>query len=200
MSFPAPNPPPDSATRAGRMRTAANLLPANRAKIAPDALKASRGGCPPARTRRARSTPPKPPEFCGLADAPRPGPEIPPSGGGDRGGNCYNPPRPFSHTHSTTTGNEPPAAISDDDSVRHNPVGDYAPVRNARRSRSHIARRISFRGMGAFLGVDACDANITADKSAALNAERENNAAPVRRWTGRALARAFGDSPAPRRR
>ena len=33
--------------------------------------------------------------------------------------------------------------------------------------------------MGAFLGVDACNANITADKSAALNAERENNAAPT---------------------
>ena len=34
----------------------------------------------------------------GLADAPRPGPDIPPPGGSDRGGKCYNPPRPFSHT------------------------------------------------------------------------------------------------------
>ena len=43
------------------------------------------------------------------------------------------------------------------------------------------------------MGVDACDANITADKSAALNAERENNAVPVRGWTLGALARAFGE-------
>ena len=42
-----PAPTPDSATRAGRTRTAANPLPANRAKIAPGRAGNVRGDNPP---------------------------------------------------------------------------------------------------------------------------------------------------------
>ena len=71
MSFAAPNPPPDSATRAGRMRTAANPLPANRAKIAPGRAANVRGDYPPPEPA-GRILPPQTPPH--LTDCRRPFP------------------------------------------------------------------------------------------------------------------------------
>ena len=71
MSFAAPNPPPDSATRAGRMRTAANPLPANRAKIAPGRAANVRGDNPPPEPAGRILPPQNPPH---LTDCRRPFP------------------------------------------------------------------------------------------------------------------------------
>ena len=71
MSFAAPNPPPDSATRAGRMRTAANPLPANRAKIAPGRAANVRGDYPPPEPAGRILPPQNPPH---LTDCRRPFP------------------------------------------------------------------------------------------------------------------------------
>ena len=56
-------PTPDSAARARRTRTAANPLPANRAKIAPDALGMSGGDNPPPEPAGRVLPPQNPPNF-----------------------------------------------------------------------------------------------------------------------------------------
>ena len=72
--------------------------PVNCAKNAPLRAWNIRGGIPrPSALRPV--CPQKSPFPAGLADAPRPGPDIPPPGGGDRGGKCRNPPRPFFPAH-----------------------------------------------------------------------------------------------------
>ena len=119
-----PAPTPDSAARAGRTRAAANP---NRRKVRKSPLCGLDNvrGSIPAFFPFAPRLPPKNPDSGGLADAPRPGPEIPPPGDGDRGGKCYNPhsaiisPAPPSPAAPTADGRAAPS----DNPTRRTPAG-----------------------------------------------------------------------------